>query len=198
MNVDIAIVFGSNCYDPGGFLTLRDPNVKVFDDIVISNIKYERFSDPARNLYFLLGGSSYIRYGSSIPYPLNSPNNETEWAPISAPYTSSEWADYVNNWNYSEDFCMRLTESMVFASIYFKDPPSENLAVKVGVFSNTATKSITANSSLIIVKKDGTPCDINGESMALNATSISYPVVSDQDVTVTVPDTFYMIYLQNV
>jgi hypothetical protein len=200
MNLDVAAVFGNIAYAPppdGGYLVIRDPNFKVFDDIIISNIKQNRFQDPSRNLYMLLDGSAYIRYGSSEVYPLNSPNNPAEWVPIASPYTSSEWTDYVNNWNYSEDFCMRVNEHTVFASVYFKDGPPSNLIAKVASCASTATKSLAANSTLIVVKRDKIASDINGESMPMDASIVVYPVSAAQDVTVNVPDsTFYMVYLQ--
>ena len=144
-----------------------------------------RFPKTNKDFFFLLKGSLFLTYGSSETFPLSSP------------YESTEFVDYVNRWNYDENFHAKSTNSTVFLYTHILDD-IENVIVKVAVLEPGSTvKSVNANSKLLLVKEENTTCEIDGIQYTNTQKVLEIDNLSAKDVNINVSERSHLIYLQS-
>ena len=188
MEVNITNSYGCHCSSPEGcYVTLHQPMMAVNNGLRLQQIRVERLYDESRNFYMLLDGTVHLKYAS----------DEAAY-PISTPYTSNDWTDYVNNWVYTENVKIKLTESTFFCWLYVKDPLPNNVRVKVAKLdAGTTTKSVPANSHLIIVREDNVACEIDGVLQPDNRNTTEVRIDSARDITINVATRSYLICMQS-
>lgn len=196
MDLDIQVNFGDDCTSYGGcILTIKKPLTKILGhnnprtlspEFKVEEIKILRFEDRSKNFYMLLDGSAYLRYGAS------------EFVPITSPYTSNNWIDYQDYWNYEETFRIKSSSSLVFAAIHIFDPVPTNVSMKITTLDPGITKkTIYSNSHLVLIKRSNVECQIDGNNYAAADRAVEYAVSDAKDVTFNVTGKSYLVCLQS-
>ena len=126
---------------------LKPPYIENF------HAEMKRLIKSDRDFYFIIRGTVFLSYGSSPPIP------------VSSPYNSTDFVDYVNNWNYDEDFIGKTTDHAYFLYVRVLDEISENLKVKIAVLNPGIThKSIESNCRFLVIKPLNSSCEVDGVS----------------------------------
>lgn len=196
MNLDIQISFGDECTAYGGCIVrIKDPNKRYLahnhprmlsPEYKDAEINIVRFQDRSRNFYMLLDGSAYLRYGTS------------EFVPIMSPYTSNNWTDYQDYWNYEDTFRVKSSSSSVFGVIHIQDPLPSNVSVKITTLDpGITTKTIYSNSHLVLFKRSNFECQIDGNNYDIMRRCIEYAVSDTKDVVFSVASKSYLVCLQS-
>lgn len=196
LDLDVQINFGEECSAYGGcILKIKDPSLNILPhnfpgmrtkEFILEEISIVRFQDRTRNFYMLLDGSMYLKYGAG------------EFVPVSSPYNSTEWQNYIDYWNYDEVFRIKSSSSSVFLSLHLKQPPISPVSVKVlPLEPGSVTKTIDSNSHLVLVKRNGQQCWIDGVEKDINHRSIEHIVTETKDINFSVTGKSYLICLQS-
>jgi hypothetical protein len=143
-----------------------------------------RLPKTNKDFFFLLNGTMFLTYGDSEPFSLSSP------------YTSTEFVDYVDRWNYDENFNAKSTQSTVFLYTHVVD--AETVTPKIAVLEPGSTvKHINANSKLIVVKDENTACEIDGVQYTDSKNFLEFDNLIAKDVNISVSERSHLIYLQS-
>jgi hypothetical protein len=143
-----------------------------------------RLPKTKKDFFFLLKGNMFLTYGDSESFSLSSP------------YTSTEFVDYVDRWNYDENFNAKSTQSTVFLYTHVVD--AETVTAKVAVLEPGSTvKYINANSKLIVVKDENTVCEIDGVQYTDSKNFLEFDNLIAKDVNINVSERSHLIYLQS-
>lgn len=197
MNVFCQVVFGKECIILGGceilIRNLSESNQFIRDesstenhltDTKLHSNRLIRLIKTNKDFFFLLNGTMFLTYGDSESFCLSSP------------YTSAEFVDYIDKWNYDENFSAKCTSSTVF--LYMHAANIEPVTVKVAVLEPGSTvKSINSNSKLILVKDENATCVIDDIQYTDNRKLIEIENLTAKDVNITVSEKSYLIYLQS-
>jgi hypothetical protein len=137
-----------------------------------------------KDFFFLLDGTMFLTYGAAESFSLSSP------------YTSTEFVDYIDRWNYDENFNAKSTKSTVFLQLHVAEV--ETVTVKVAVLEPGSTvKHINSNSKLILVKNENATCEIDGIQHTDPRTFLQFDNLIEKDVNITVSEKSHLIYLQS-